>query len=108
MIVKLRLEISDQQRNTLAKWLTGKEIKRLASREEVANFVTDCLMMLDVSPPEKETGSEIQELTTDEQRIARELREAGKPETYITAYLRGWRSVNRVPKSNAKASTRLD
>lgn len=46
MKVSLSLEVSDPQRNALARLIEGKDIKRLATRDEVRAYVTGCVESL--------------------------------------------------------------
>ena len=46
MKVNLSLEVTESQRNVLARLLTGKDIKRLATRDEVREFVAGCIESL--------------------------------------------------------------
>ena len=47
MKVALSIEVTDQQRNALAVRLSGKEVKRLATRDEVRDFLLSALTGLD-------------------------------------------------------------
>jgi len=44
MKVNLGVELSDEQRRALASIIAGKEVKRLASRDDVRNFVSGMLV----------------------------------------------------------------
>lgn len=47
MKTNLKLDVADAQRNALACLLAGKQVKRLASREEVGEFVQGALAGLE-------------------------------------------------------------
>jgi len=46
MIVNIRLEVSDEQRNRVARMLDGKDVKRLATRAEYNALVADFVSKL--------------------------------------------------------------
>lgn len=46
MKVNVNVEISDAQRNVLAQAIDGKPIKRLATRDEVRDYVAGCIASL--------------------------------------------------------------
>jgi hypothetical protein len=49
--VNANIEISDEQRNVLARLIDGKQVKRLATRDEVREYVAGCIASL-VEPGE--------------------------------------------------------
>lgn len=46
MRVNANIEISDEQRNVLARLIDGKQVKRLATRDEVRDYVAGCIASL--------------------------------------------------------------
>ena len=46
----IRLDVTDAQRNALARLLAGKDVKRLATREEVADYVAGIVERLGTGP----------------------------------------------------------
>lgn len=46
MKVNANIEISDEQRNVLARLIDGKQVKRLATRDEVRDYVAGCIASL--------------------------------------------------------------
>lgn len=58
MKVAMSIEVSDSQRNSLAQLLSGKTVKRLATRVEVRDYVEGCIAALDVDiVPEPAPGA---------------------------------------------------
>lgn len=101
MKMNLNLTVTDEQRNTLACLLAGKDVKRLASRDDVAGYVLGLLAGLHPrveSEPDvvsdADTVREVTQRRTLSQEEARkhdELIAAGHPE----GYARGWINASR-------------
>jgi hypothetical protein len=93
--IALSLDVTDKQRRALAQLVAGKPIKRLAGRDEFRDFITgflDELAHVDAVEPEvsvvRAAGPISARTFTDaEDRLAAELRGAGKCESYIRGYI---------------------
>lgn len=107
MKMNCKLEVSDETRNALAVLLTGKPVKRLATRDEVGEFIRGALDALTASapaglgygPPEGvpevagvTAPERLSTLTVVEQAHADKLTAEGKDASYI----RGWLVAGRV------------
>lgn len=96
MKTNVKLDVSDEIRNALAILIAGKQVKRLASREDVTAFVTGALegllqtaQPIDEDEPVRRSRSaepRSQSLTADEERTIARLQKEGRDEGYI----RGW------------------
>jgi hypothetical protein len=98
--VNIGIEISDAQRNLLASLLAGKPVKRLATRDQVRDFVSGVIGSLDAevnelvtNPPEEETPVSQSTLTPAEERIFNRL---VLVEGKSADYARGFISAGRV------------
>ena len=106
MKVALSIEVTDQQRNSLAQRIDGRACKRLATRDEVREYVEECLNVLvpihsapsdtvestplPVSTPSQVSGGAdlVDRYPTEALRKwARKLRSEGKPDNWIRGYL---------------------
>lgn len=116
MIVNVRLELSDEQRKRFADVIDGKESARLATRKDVSAFVQAAAMVVATSAPGQEpktTGKPWLDVSTpgarvnrlkpltqaeqdDERRLRDKLRDMGKDEDYVDAYLYGYIHTGRA------------
>lgn len=94
----IKLELTDYQRNALARHMSGRDVKRLATRDDFRSFVKGCIDMLTATKPE-ETGGKLRGLTPEEERDVESLRNKGWTESQI----RGWITAGRVIKSTRAA-----
>ena len=104
MKVNLSLELDDTQRNVLARVLSGKDVKRLATRDEVRVFVEEWIKgslaeqpeaaaseptVAATKPPHRLSASELMRIDPeDEERLK------GKEPGFIM----GWNRVKRRDK----------
>lgn len=90
MKVNVRLEVSDAARNALAVELSGHVVKRLATRDEVREFVCGVLAVLEaegVEPRARVQGA------PGEDALVRKLAAEGKPPGYIRGYINAGRAI---------------
>lgn len=97
MKVNINLEIDDARRNRLAQVLDGKAVKRMATRDEVRDFVNALIESLATAqeyPPVPvelvETPSLAAVVPAAASARVAELRAEGKTEDYIKGWLRGF------------------
>jgi hypothetical protein len=88
MKVALSIEVTDEQRKQLSSLIAGKAVVRLATREEVREFVNGALATLSSADVPQSNSSP----RGGDEEVAAKLRAEGKSESYI----RGWLSVGRV------------
>ena len=96
----IRLDVTDEQRRSLACLLAGKEVKRLATRDEVASYVLGMMGGLHRATPLEAPTPEAAEvvraqrsaMAPGEEREAERLRAEGKCDSYI----RGWIAAGRM------------
>lgn len=94
MKVAATFDLPDLIRNDLAVYIDGKVTKRLATRDEVRDFLTGVLLAL----PEARNGAPDRTSAStplDEQLEANlaKLREEGRNDSFIAGYRRGWEQV---------------
>jgi hypothetical protein len=90
MKVALSLEVTDDQRRELARRITAKSTSRLATRDEVREFVVGVLGSLGTAEGQEhlpETVSARLAFTDAEAQLADKLRVEGKSESYIRGYI---------------------
>jgi len=109
MKVNLQLEISDEQRNKLARWIDNDETSRMAKREEVRDIIQTAFKgLLDAvggtttpvknTPPKRGRRSKVpvrKRLGSFEvDNLLREkLKEKNLDEYKEKSYIRGWNQV---------------
>ena len=97
MIVNIRIEISDEQRNTLACAIAGKAVKRLATREDVTAYVEGAIARIEVKAEDSVDSQLARPLP-----IVERLRAEGRSDDYITSYLRGWAAAGKTAQSRTE------
>lgn len=98
MIVNIRIELPDTERETMFQNLTGTEYRRKVSRAQVREFVEGCVeaasrrVMLSPTPEAiRAADAPASSFTAAEQSEIERLRADGKSDSYI----RGWLQVGR-------------
>lgn len=103
MKVNINLEIDDAQRNVLARIIDGKDIKRLATRDEVRDYVASCIASLvearkiadtepavaEVHPPKRASTGDLMRIDPEDEEYLR-----GKEPGFIMGWNR-WKRRNQ-------------
>lgn len=81
MITNIRIELDDNQRRRIASAISGKPVKRLASRAEIKQLVMDLLVAGALSP-----ATSPDQVSTSPDRVPEppEARDAGVPDSYCS------------------------
>ena len=91
MIVNVRLDISDEDRQRLASRIAGRPIKGLVKRREVVAFVEGCLAKACADQQDGDSGQleslPSGNLSAAELAAVERLREEGHDDGYITGWL---------------------
>ena len=93
MKVALSIEITDEQRNALASAITGKETKRLATRDEVREFLEGAIASLGASAVVGDAAgfARTTVLSPAEEELVGKLRAEGRSSGYIVGYIKAGR-----------------
>lgn len=93
----VKVTLSDQQRNEIARKLDGKNCKRMISRKEVnslvAGFMEGLLDDLDCARTESHLGEYYEPAKPDLSRVPEKYRD--RPVEWQLGWLRGWDRVGR-------------
>ena len=95
MIVNHRIELSDGQRNALARLNKPSAPKRLATRDEVRDFINGCIAALEVmeEPERQPQPATVSAGGTRLQRLMDRAMEEDGLHDKSESYLRGWCKV---------------
>lgn len=101
MNVNVKLSLTDEERNTMYRNITGKDVKKMVSRKDVSEFVAGAIASVLVEGDEEQdtcdqTVPVSQLLTPSEVRIVERLSAEGKSESYIRGFIKGGRPGNRT------------